>query len=54
MTEVQCVEPVEYTDKYLPSKYGIIFKEKLYMSGDHTGLAFNVRLKKGGHDFDKL
>lgn len=27
--EVMSCEPVEYTDKYVPFKYGIIFKEKV-------------------------
>lgn len=45
-------EPVEYSDKYVPSKYGIIFKEKVYISPtDHTSTAINIKLLKGGVDF---
>lgn len=32
-------------DKYAPSKYGIIFKEKLFVGPDHTSAGFNIRLK---------
>lgn len=44
------MEPLEYLDKYTPWKYGIIFKEKIYVGPDHTSAALNIRLKKGGHD----
>jgi len=46
LEEVQHVEPLEYQDKYQPWKYGIIFKEKVFVSSDHTAAAINVRLKK--------
>ena len=43
---------MEYCDKYVPSKYGIIFKEKVYISPqDHTSTALNIKLQKGGVDF---
>ena len=29
---VENVEPLEYVDKYNPTKYGIIFKEKLFVA----------------------
>lgn len=44
------VEPLEYTDKYVPFKYGIIFKEKVYVGPDHTSAALNIRLKKNGQE----
>jgi hypothetical protein len=53
LEEIQHVEPFEYTDKYAPSKYGIIFKEKLFVGPDHTSAAFNIRLRnKEGKDLD--
>jgi len=48
LEEVLHVEPVEYSDKYAPSKYGIIFKEKVFVGPDHTHVAFNVRIKRAG------
>ena len=54
LDEVQHVEPLEYSDKYFPSKYGIIFKEKVYVGPDHTSAAMNIKLKKQGMEFDKI
>jgi hypothetical protein len=49
LEEVQQVEPLEYQDKYTPWKYGIIFKEKIYLPPtDNTSAAFNIRLRKAG------
>mmetsp|Transcript_4779 Transcript_4779/g.7209 ORF Transcript_4779/g.7209 Transcript_4779/m.7209 type:complete len:304 (+) Transcript_4779:1450-2361(+) len=49
---VQC-EPVEYVDAYAPTKYGVIFKEKLVVSPtDHTSATFNIKMLKGGQEFD--
>lgn len=28
--QIELVEPLEYTDRYIPTKYGILFREKLY------------------------
>jgi len=40
-------------DKYAPSKYGIIFKEKLFVGPDHTSAGFNIRLRnKEGKDLE--
>lgn len=40
---------MEYTDGYNPSKYGIIFKEKIVTSaGEHTLASINVRLMQNG------
>jgi hypothetical protein len=39
---------------YHPSKYGIIFKEKVYVGPDHTTAALNIRLRKEGREFDKI
>lgn len=36
LEEVIHTEPVEYSDKYIPSKYGIIFKEKVFIGPDHV------------------
>jgi len=47
-------EPLDYSDKYYPSKYGIIFKEKLMNGPEHVSTAFNIRLKKDGVDFDEI
>jgi hypothetical protein len=53
LEEVQHVEPFEYMDKYAPSKYGIIFKEKMFVGPDHTSAAFNIRLRnKEGKDLE--
>lgn len=54
MEEIVHCEPLEYTDKYFPSKYGIIFKEKIVVGPDHTNAAINIRLKKDGKEFDKI
>jgi hypothetical protein len=54
LEEVLHVEPLEYSDKYFPSKYGIIFKEKVYVGPDHTSAAINIKLKKEGKEFDKI
>jgi hypothetical protein len=48
------VEPLEYSDKYHPSKYGVIFKEKIFVGPDHTSAAMNIRLRKEGKEFDKI
>jgi hypothetical protein len=45
---------LEFTDKYYPSKYGIIFKEKITVGPDHTNAAINIRLRKEGKEFDKI
>lgn len=48
LKDVQQCEPLEYSDAYVPTKYGIIFKEKLVVSPtDHTCTSMNVRLMKG-------
>jgi len=43
--EIVHTEPVEYSDKYYPSKYGIIFKEKVFVGPEHVAVALNLRLK---------
>lgn len=51
---VQC-EPVEYVDAYVPTKYGIIFKEKVVISPtDHTSASLNIKLLKGGEEFSAV
>jgi len=54
LEEIQQVEPLEYSDKYYPSKYGIIFKEKVYVGPDHSSAAMNIKLKKEGRELDKI
>ena len=54
LEEVQHVEPVEYSDKYYQSKYGIIFKEKVIVGSEHTQVAMSIRLKKEGKELDKI
>ena len=49
LTEIVGCEPIEYTDAYAPSKYGIIFKEKIFTSAtEHTLASINVRLMDNG------
>ena len=45
LQEIVGCEPVEYTDAYIPSKYGIILKEKVFISPtDATMTSINIRL----------
>jgi len=49
LQEIVGCEPIEYTDTYAPSKYGIIFKEKIFTSPTEQTLAsINVRLMQNG------
>lgn len=51
---VQC-EPLEYEDSYVPTKYGIIFKEKIIISPtDMTNAAINIKLLKKGAEFHTI
>jgi hypothetical protein len=51
---VQC-EPLEYQDAYVPTKYGIIFKEKIVISPtDHTSASINIKLLKGSEEFSAI
>lgn len=51
LKEVTQCEPVEYKDSYHPTKYGIIFKEKIVISPvDHTSASFNIKLLKDGKE----
>lgn len=52
LEESQQVEPLEYGDKYVPSKYGIIFKEKIFVGPDNTSAAINIRLRKDGKEME--
>ena len=53
--EIIGCEPVEYTDAYTPSKYGIIFKEKIFISpADSTSTSVNCRLYRNGKDISEL
>jgi hypothetical protein len=55
LNEVVSCEPQEYVDSYVPTKYGIIFKEKIVISPmDNTSAAINVKLLKGGKEFSQV
>jgi len=55
LQEIIGCEPVEYTDAYTPSKYGIIFKEKIYTSPtDSTMTSVNVRLSKESKELTEI
>jgi len=41
---------LEFSDTYQPSKYGIIFKEKIFV-GDPTSVSMHLRLKQDGQEF---
>ncbi|CAI2360433.1 unnamed protein product [Moneuplotes crassus] len=45
LERIEMVEPLLYSDEYVPYKYGIIFKEKIYV-GQHTSAAMNIALKQ--------
>jgi len=39
----------------VPSKYGIIFKEKVVISPtDHTNATMNIRMMKNGEEFESI
>ena len=39
----------------MPSKYGIIFKEKVVISPtDHTSATINIKMLRGGEEFDHI
>jgi len=40
---MEAVEPLEYCDRYIPYKYGTIFREKLYVS-EATIASFHLRM----------
>ena len=53
--EIVGCEPIEYVDAYVPFKYGIIFKEKIFTSAvDHTLAQINVRLLHHGSSLNTL
>jgi hypothetical protein len=45
LERIEMLEPLTYTDVYTPYKYGIIFKEKVYI-GQQTSAAMSIILKK--------
>ena len=45
LEQVEQLDPLEYSDRFVPNKYGIVFKEKIYV-GDHTSAAFHVEIKQ--------
>jgi len=50
LQEIQLCEPQEFSDSYQPSKYGIIFKEKIFV-GEPTCVSLHLRLKMDGQEF---
>lgn len=47
LEKVDMIDPLVYSDVYNPYKYGIIFKEKIFV-GQDTSAAFNISLMKKG------
>ena len=46
---------MEYVDAYVPTKYGVIFQEKIVISPvDHTSATLNIKLLKGGQEFGSV
>lgn len=43
MEQIETVEPLEYTDRYTPSKLGLIFSERIFV-GDLTYATFCMNL----------
>ena len=43
LERVEMMDPLIYSDAYVPYKYGIIFKEKLYVANE-TSSSFNIRI----------
>lgn len=55
LQEVTHCEPVEYSDDYVPTKYGVIFREKVMISPvDHTSASLNIKLLKDGKEFGSV
>ena len=51
LQEIIGCEPVEYSEAYTPSKYGILFKEKVFISQtEPTMTSMNVRICKDGQE----
>jgi hypothetical protein len=46
-TQIDHIEPMEYSDLYYPNKYGIIFQELLFVP-EEVILSIQVRMKLGG------
>lgn len=43
LEQLEFVEPVEYTDKYIPSKVGLIFSERIFVN-ELTAVSFSMSL----------
>ena len=43
----EMMDPIEFSDKYVPNKYGIIFKEQLFVP-DEVHFSLHARMRKGG------
>lgn len=44
---VDMMDPVEFSDRYMPNKYGIVFKEHLFIP-EEVHFSLHLRLRKGG------
>jgi len=42
LQSMDLIDPVEYVDKYQPTKYGILFRERLFVNHEVQG-SFHVR-----------
>jgi hypothetical protein len=45
---IELEEQAEYSDLYQPYKYGVIFRERIYVPNE-TPVALHIRLRKGGY-----
>lgn len=43
----EMMDPVEFSDRYVPNKYGIIFKEQFFVP-EEIHFSLHVRMRKGG------
>ena len=46
-TAGEMMDPVEYSDRYVPNKYGIIFKEQFFVP-EEIHFSLHIRMRKGG------
>jgi hypothetical protein len=43
----EMMDPVEFSDRYVPNKYGVVFKEQLFVP-EEVHFSLHVRMRKGG------
>lgn len=49
MEHQDILEPQEYADKYVPSKLGLIFSERIFTADQTTFASFSCQLAKNEH-----